>query len=119
MRGVLMAGAIVAGAMSVSAPPAQAVGCLSGAVLGGVAGHVAGHHGVIGAVAGCAIGHHAAVMQKQRDAEARDAAEREQTNRLNDQALQAARAPTGMPVGGPPPAMIAPASTGGKPPPLP
>jgi hypothetical protein len=112
-----MAGAIFAGAMVMSAPPAQAVGCLSGAVLGGVAGHVAGHHGVIGAVAGCAIGHHAAVVQK-RDAEAREAAEREQTNRLNDQSLQAARAPTGVSVGGPP-AMMSPAGAGGKPPPLP
>ena len=40
--------------------PAQAAGCLKGAVIGGVAGHYAGHHGLLGAGAGCAIGHHEA-----------------------------------------------------------
>ncbi len=58
------------GAMAISASPAQAVGCLSGAAVGGVAGHVAGHHGLLGAAAGCAIGHHQAVRNR-RDAAAR------------------------------------------------
>lgn len=47
----------------VTAPEAQAVGCLSGAFVGGAAGHVAGHHGLLGAAAGCAVGHHMAVRR--------------------------------------------------------
>jgi hypothetical protein len=47
--------------------PAQAAGCIKGALVGGVAGHLA-HHGVLGAVGGCAVGHHmAAQKQKQAD----------------------------------------------------
>ncbi|MBV9237164.1 MAG: hypothetical protein JOZ94_15130 [Xanthobacteraceae bacterium] len=38
--------------------PAQARGCIKGALVGGTVGHFAGHHGVLGALAGCAIGHH-------------------------------------------------------------
>ena len=41
-------------------PPADAKGCIKGALVGGAAGHFAGHHGVLGAAAGCAIGHHEA-----------------------------------------------------------
>ena len=51
------------GASLLSAPRAEAAGCLSGAAVGGVAGHVAGHHGILGAAAGCAVGHHMAVRQ--------------------------------------------------------
>jgi hypothetical protein len=40
--------------------PADAKGCIKGALVGGAAGHFAGHHGLIGAAAGCAIGHHEA-----------------------------------------------------------
>lgn len=40
--------------------PAQAAGCVKGAVVGGAAGHVAGHHTALGAAAGCAVGHHEA-----------------------------------------------------------
>ncbi len=40
--------------------PAEAKGCIKGALVGGAAGHFAGHHGLIGAAAGCAIGHHEA-----------------------------------------------------------
>jgi hypothetical protein len=42
------------------AGPAEAKGCLTGAVVGGAAGHYAGHHGLIGAAAGCVIGRHEA-----------------------------------------------------------
>jgi outer membrane lipoprotein SlyB len=49
-----------------SAPPAHAVGCLSGAVAGGVAGHYAGHHAVIGAIGGCIAGHHLKKMQARK-----------------------------------------------------
>jgi hypothetical protein len=67
------------GAMVVSAIPAQAAGCVSGAAVGGVAGHVAGHHGVLGAAAGCAVGHHQA---KKNDAAA---AQRTNTTAQPDQ----------------------------------
>jgi hypothetical protein len=40
--------------------PAEAKGCIKGALVGGAAWHFAGHHGLIGAAAGCAIGHHEA-----------------------------------------------------------
>lgn len=51
------------------ASPAQAAGCLKGAVVGGVAGHVAGHHGVVGAGAGCIIGHHEASKHAKENAQ--------------------------------------------------
>ncbi len=53
---------------------ANAVGCLSGAVVGGVAGHMAHHHGLLGAAAGCAVGHHMAVVAKRKKLAARQAA---------------------------------------------
>jgi predicted transcriptional regulator with HTH domain len=40
--------------------PADAAGCLKGAVVGGVAGHYAGNHGLLGAGVGCAVGRHQA-----------------------------------------------------------
>jgi hypothetical protein len=49
--------------------PAQAAGCLKGAVIGGVAGHYAGHHGAIGAGAGCVIGHHEATKHAREKAQ--------------------------------------------------
>jgi hypothetical protein len=56
-------------ALGISASPAHAVGCLSGAAAGAVAGHVAGGHAVIGAAGGCVVGHELAV-KKEREAEA-------------------------------------------------
>ena len=55
--------AIVSGAMALTfatllSGPADAAGCLKGAVVGGIAGHYAGNHGLIGAGAGCLIGRH-------------------------------------------------------------
>jgi hypothetical protein len=53
------------------AQPANAAGCLKGAVIGGTVGHFAGHHGVLGAGVGCAIGHHeAAKHEREREREA-------------------------------------------------
>lgn len=66
MKGIVAA--IILGGFTVSAVPAQAAGCLSGAAVGGVAGHVAGHHGVLGAAAGCAVGHHQAKVQAREQA---------------------------------------------------
>jgi hypothetical protein len=40
--------------------PANAAGCLKGAVVGGVAGHYLANHGWLGAAAGCVIGRHQA-----------------------------------------------------------
>jgi hypothetical protein len=45
--------------------PAQAKGCIKGALVGGVAGHYAGRHGVLGAAAGCIVGRHQAKRQQQ------------------------------------------------------
>jgi hypothetical protein len=52
--------AAIAIALVAITAPAEAKGCIKGALLGGAAGHFAGHHGLIGAAAGCAIGHHEA-----------------------------------------------------------
>jgi hypothetical protein len=47
-------------ALIIAVSPANAKGCLKGAVIGGTAGHVAGHHGILGAAAGCIVGRHEA-----------------------------------------------------------
>ena len=60
MRSAAIAAALFSLAALVPLAPAQARGCLKGAVVGGAAGHFAGHHGWLGAAAGCAIGHHEA-----------------------------------------------------------
>jgi hypothetical protein len=52
--------ALIAMALVAVTVPAEAKGCIKGALVGGAAGHFAGHHGLIGAAAGCAIGHHEA-----------------------------------------------------------
>ena len=44
--------------LAMAASPAEAKGCLRGAVVGGVAGHYAHRHAVMGAMAGCAAGHY-------------------------------------------------------------
>jgi len=51
------AAAMIISAVLISAP-ADAAGCLKGAVVGGIAGHYAGHHGLLGAGAGCLVGRH-------------------------------------------------------------
>src|SRR5436305_1612881 len=58
MKGLVIASALVLGAVLLPTGPAQAKGCIKGAVVGGTAGHFMGHHGILGAMAGCAIGHH-------------------------------------------------------------
>jgi hypothetical protein len=48
--------------------PADAKGCIKGAVVGGAVGHYTSHHGLIGAAAGCLIGRHeAAKHERERD----------------------------------------------------
>ena len=59
-----------AAALAVMVPtaPADAKGCLKGAVAGGAVGHFAGHHGLLGAAAGCLIGHHEAAQRERERA---------------------------------------------------
>jgi len=47
-------------ALAATPMPADAKGCIKGALIGGIAGHYASHHGVLGAAAGCVVGHHLA-----------------------------------------------------------
>jgi hypothetical protein len=56
--------------------PAQAKGCIKGALIGGVAGHYAGRHGVLGAAAGCIIGRHQAHAAQKRQQQANPSAAR-------------------------------------------
>ena len=67
MKGLAIASALVLGAALLPAGPAQAKGCIKGALVGGTAGHFLGHHGVLGAMAGCAIGHHRAAKRERND----------------------------------------------------
>jgi hypothetical protein len=57
--------AALALAFSTAMIPAQAKGCIKGALIGGTAGHFVGHHGLLGAAAGCVIGRHEANRQRQ------------------------------------------------------
>jgi hypothetical protein len=59
MKTKVIAAAAVLGitALASWSPPANAAGCLKGALIGGLAGHFAGH-GILGAGAGCLVGRH-------------------------------------------------------------
>ena len=61
MKSAVFASAALAIALtpSLSSVPAEAKGCLKGALVGGVGGHMV-HHGVAGAIGGCIVGHHMA-----------------------------------------------------------
>jgi hypothetical protein len=61
--------ALVVAVFALAAPPAQAVGCFTGAVAGAVAGHYAGHHAVLGAIGGCIAGHHLRKVQQEKKQE--------------------------------------------------
>lgn len=50
--------------------PANAKGCIKGAVAGGVAEHYAGGHSVVGAIGGCLVGRRLA--RQQQEARARN-----------------------------------------------
>ena len=67
MRTTFFGAMTVLGLAMGAVAPAQAAGCLKGAVVGGVAGHFA-HHGVLGAGAGCVIGHHEAAKHEREAA---------------------------------------------------
>jgi len=59
MKTKVIAAAAVLGitALASWSPPANAAGCLKGALIGGLAGHFAGH-GILGAGTGCLVGRH-------------------------------------------------------------
>ena len=63
MKSIIIAAVLLITASIFSAAPAEAAGCLKGAVVGGVAGHYMNHHGLLGATAGCLIGRHEANKQ--------------------------------------------------------
>jgi hypothetical protein len=73
MKAFFFACALVLG-LAAAAMPADAKGCIKGALIGGIAGHYASHHGVLGAAAGCVVGHHLAkrrAMQNSTSEQAR------------------------------------------------
>jgi uncharacterized protein YcfJ len=74
MKSIAIAAGLLLAATAFSAAPAEAAGCLKGAVVGGVAGHYMHHHGLLGATAGCVIGRHEANKQ------ARQQTQQNQTN---------------------------------------
>jgi hypothetical protein len=57
-------GCALALALAATAMPADAKGCIKGALIGGIAGHYASRHGFLGAAAGCVVGHHLANRQQ-------------------------------------------------------
>jgi hypothetical protein len=58
-------------AATLMSAPAQAKGCLKGAIAGGAVGHYAAHHGWLGAAAGCLIGRHEAAQREREQEKAR------------------------------------------------
>jgi hypothetical protein len=67
MRAIIKCSAVVLALTAVT--PANAKGCLKGALIGGVAGHYTVHHGLLGAAAGCIIGRHEAKKRAQMERE--------------------------------------------------
>ncbi len=65
--------AFSAAALSILAAngPADAKGCLKGAIVGGAVGHYTAHHGLLGAAAGCLIGRHEAAKHEREQDQAR------------------------------------------------
>lgn len=96
MRNFTAAAILLTGLAGLS-QPAQAIGCVSGAVLGGAAGHVAGHHGLLGAAAGCYAGHHAAVVRNRNLAAQRIQQQQMQNQPTPVQGTEATFSPTGAP----------------------
>ncbi|MBV9584484.1 MAG: hypothetical protein JO213_06315 [Alphaproteobacteria bacterium] len=60
MKSIVIAAALLLTATAFSTAPANAAGCIKGAMVGGAAGHFMHHHGFLGAAAGCLIGRHEA-----------------------------------------------------------
>ena len=96
MRQFIVAAAFLTG-LAALPQQAQAIGCVSGAVLGGAAGHVAGHHGLLGAAAGCYAGHHAAVVRNRNLAAQRAQQQQPTTQQGQTQGTDATFSPNGTP----------------------
>ena len=64
---MIVAAAAMLTVAGLASGPANAAGCVKGAVIGGVAGHVVGGHGLLGAGVGCVIGSHEANRRGGRD----------------------------------------------------
>jgi hypothetical protein len=60
MKSAAVAAALAVLSVPFLSEPAEAAGCLKGALVGGVAGHYVGHHGWLGAGIGCLVGRHRA-----------------------------------------------------------
>lgn len=60
MKSMAIAAALTVLSVPFLSAPADAAGCLKGALVGGVAGHYVGHHGLLGAGIGCLVGRHRA-----------------------------------------------------------
>lgn len=60
MKSLVLAAALLSVASFAATAPANAEGCVKGAIVGGVAGHFMHRHTLLGAGIGCAIGHHEA-----------------------------------------------------------
>jgi hypothetical protein len=58
-------------AATLTSAPAQAKGCIKGAIAGGAVGHYTVHHGLLGAAAGCLIGRHEANQREREQEKAR------------------------------------------------
>lgn len=65
MKNIITATAVLALALFANGTPADAKGCIKGAIVGGAAGSMAGH-GKMGAAAGCAVGHSKANKKDQK-----------------------------------------------------
>lgn len=65
-KAIAVAAVIGVAALGSWSPPANAAGCLKGAIIGGLAGHFA-RHGLLGAGAGCLVGRHYANRTVRQD----------------------------------------------------
>lgn len=62
---------VIALSVLAASGPADAKGCLKGAIVGGAVGHYTAHHGLLGAAAGCLIGRHEAAKREREQDQAR------------------------------------------------
>ena len=81
MKSIVIAAGVLLAATALSPAPADAAGCLKGAVVGGVAGHFMHRHGVLGATAGCVVGRHEANKQARQQPQQNQPANTNYTSR--------------------------------------
>lgn len=71
MRAILIPVTVAVALAGASFQPAEAKGCIKGAVVGGLAGHAV-HHGILGAAGGCIAGRHIANSHARREQQMQD-----------------------------------------------